>query len=360
MPDVETIDDLLATTIRSEDDARLVRAGVDRTVTQHPVPLDAHGLLDIQAVYRYYSMGYSVVVNRIHRKSSPVAQLCGALEAALHHRVGANLYFTPRGRQGFLPHVDTHDVFILQLTGSKDWRVASAQYELPLPSDKPRPPEKLSGCHEYSLKRGDLLYIPRGFPHEATTTAASSSLHLTIGIHVFTWADFLEAAIGVLATEQVGLRRALPIGFIDTSFEPGMICELVDVLASALTSGVLTEQAKQQLARRLIARAKPGVSHQFSSIDATADLDENSMIFRDPSALCLVRTSPTEAVIEFASNYVSGPLRLEAPLIFIAEHERFSVGELPGGLSDAEKIALVTRLVSEGLLGVSNTEEVGS
>ena len=34
----------------------------------------------------------------------------------------ANVYFTPPRAQGFKTHHDTHDVFILQLLGSKRWR----------------------------------------------------------------------------------------------------------------------------------------------------------------------------------------------------------------------------------------------
>ena len=55
-------------------------------------------------------------------------------------------------------------------------------------------------------------------------------------------------------------------------------------------------------------------------------------------------------MIEFATNYVSGPAPLEPALRFVAEHERFAVSELPGELTPEDKLDLVNRLVSEGLL----------
>ena len=37
--------------------------------------------------------------------------------------VGANVYLTPPGTQGFAPHFDDVDVFLLQLEGRKHWRL---------------------------------------------------------------------------------------------------------------------------------------------------------------------------------------------------------------------------------------------
>ena len=34
-----------------------------------------------------------------------------------------NAYITPRGAQGFFPHTDYQDVFVLQLDGTKEWTV---------------------------------------------------------------------------------------------------------------------------------------------------------------------------------------------------------------------------------------------
>ncbi|XP_035549242.1 uncharacterized protein LOC109008174 isoform X2 [Juglans regia] len=59
-------------------------------------------------------------------------------------------------------------------------------------------------CREILLKEGDILYIPRGFPHEACTDSGGSngsagfSLHLTLGIEVeppFEWEGFAHVAL---------------------------------------------------------------------------------------------------------------------------------------------------------------------
>ena len=47
--------------------------------------------------------------------------------------------------------------------------------------------------HGIEMQRGDVLYIPRGFPHMAETTGGNSSVHFTMTVmsQEFTWESFL-------------------------------------------------------------------------------------------------------------------------------------------------------------------------
>ena len=42
--------------------------------------------------------------------------------------------------------------------------------------------------------RGRTLYLPRGWLHEAATSD-SDSLHITVGVSVYTWVDAFKAAL---------------------------------------------------------------------------------------------------------------------------------------------------------------------
>jgi lysine-specific demethylase/histidyl-hydroxylase NO66 len=60
--------------------------------------------------------------------------VCSTLQEFLGSMVGANMYLTPPGTQGFAPHYDDVEVFILQLEGKKRWRLyepRTAQEKLP-------------------------------------------------------------------------------------------------------------------------------------------------------------------------------------------------------------------------------------
>lgn len=62
------------------------------------------------------------------------------------------------------------------------------------------------------LSAGDVLYVPRGWIHEAQSGPETSSWHLTLGIHPATWYDVLARALEISALREPILRRALPPG----------------------------------------------------------------------------------------------------------------------------------------------------
>ena len=76
---------------------------------------------------------------------------------------GVNAYATPAGAQGFAPHYDDIDAFILQLEGEKRWRCyapRSTAEALPRFSSPNFAQDELGELlGDFVLKPGDLLYI---------------------------------------------------------------------------------------------------------------------------------------------------------------------------------------------------------
>jgi hypothetical protein len=202
---------------------------------------------------------------------------------------------------------------------------------------------------KFTLRPGDVLYLPRGFLHYANTQA-SSSLHLTVRIEVYRWVDFLCETLRALAEEQVEFRNALPPGFFDMSLNSAHIGKLTECFVRSISNPEFVEQAKIRLGTKLLQASKAARTSQFASIDALSSLSITSVVTRSPGLLCRVRRTSNEALIEFSGNFISGPVSLESTLKFVAEHEQFVVGDLPGELSVADKIDLVVYMVSEGLL----------
>jgi ribosomal protein L16 Arg81 hydroxylase len=352
---VEDVDHLLTATVstraRPGDGERLVRAEADGSLSERRVmSLADTGAVDVQAVYRAYGEGFTLIVNQVHRRSSPVALLCRELQAELHHPVGANLYVTPARSQGFLPHADTHDVFIVQLHGTKEWHVSAPHLELPL-ADETAGRQTLPDARAYALAPGDVLYLPRGFRH-AALTGSSSSTHLTVGVHAFRWRDVFREAIDLLAADDVAFRTALPVEYFDEPFASERVAELSSRLGAALADQSFLERARERMRSRFVATSAPAGFGRFASLDAVGALEADSVVLRNPSVVCVVRRSDGEATIEFLGNYVAGPRFLEEAFRFIATHDRFTVAELPGDLSMPDRLDLVGRLVSEGLLEV--------
>jgi hypothetical protein len=125
--------------------------------------------------------------------------------------VQINLYASPPGG-GLAAHWDHTDSFIVQLCGSKRWRVAENR-EFPHPrfnyvpgvfapnevwaAHVDGPPRMPDAADIVDLEPGATLHVPRGFWHE--THAGSESLSIAIKIRPTTWGEliarYLEAEL---------------------------------------------------------------------------------------------------------------------------------------------------------------------
>ena len=165
--------------------------------------------------------GATIVLQALHRVWPPIIDFVGALAAELGHPVQANAYVTPPQNQGFDDHYDVHDVFVLQVAGTKRWRIHAPVWDAPL-RDQPWTDRRAAVQRaaaeppliEAVLEPGDCLYLPRGFLHAATALGGVST-HLTLGVHTwtrYTLAEQLTAqALRTLAGDA-DLRASLALG----------------------------------------------------------------------------------------------------------------------------------------------------
>ena len=194
---------------------RLVKAGEKLDQRAYTVdlpwrPKPFSGSADHLAVLREFERGATVVLQGLHLTSTALAHYCRQLEGFLGHPVQANAYYTPARSQGLPVHHDTHDVLVLQVSGSKRWLVYEPVFELPLKHQRYRPElgEPGPAVLDVVLRAGDTLYLPRGWLHEALTSE-EDSLHLTVGVGVITWLDALRTVLAE-CEDDVELRRSVP------------------------------------------------------------------------------------------------------------------------------------------------------
>ena len=170
------------------------------------------------AMRRYEEKGCSIRILHPQRFSDELWKLMYMLECYWGSCVGCNSYLTPAGSQGFAPHFDDIDAFILQVSGKKIWRLydcVDEQTILPRYSSRDFARDELGDPRfEIILHEGDLLYLPRGVIHEAESLSDDHSLHVTISCNQrnnnFEFmskivAETLEKA----AQESISMRRTL-------------------------------------------------------------------------------------------------------------------------------------------------------
>lgn len=178
--------------------------------------------VDSAKVLAEFSAGATIVLQGLHRLWPPLIDFVRAMVDDLGHPVQANAYVTPPGSQGFDPHYDVHDVFILQASGEKHWTVHEPVHQHPLPSQPwTQHREAIAARNEDDpvidtvLKAGDALYLPRGWVHSARSLE-TTSIHLTIGVSALTSLDVVRAFVDTLASDAE-FRRPLPMGIDPTN-----------------------------------------------------------------------------------------------------------------------------------------------
>jgi lysine-specific demethylase/histidyl-hydroxylase NO66 len=273
------------------------------------------------------------VLQGLHHSWPPLAEFCRALEAELDHPAQANAYFTPRDAQGLPVHHDTHDVFSLQVAGEKRWFVYEPALELPLKDQKYRPEHGEPGepVLDVTLKPGDTLYLPRGWLHEAATSS-TDSLHITVGVNVYTWLDAFKAALAQ-CEDDPAFRRS-PEGDAD---------ELLELLRARLG----TKDVAKRRRRRLVSTRRPVLPDQLTQIRALESLTLDTPVERRSTVLFDL----DGATLRFEGKTVTLPAAVQEEMEFVVgvDHE-FTPTDIPGELDDKSRLVLVRRLVREGFL----------
>ncbi|MFE1554364.1 JmjC domain-containing protein [Streptomyces sp. NPDC058734] len=148
-----------------------------------PQPAEFHGRL---------AEGASLVIDAIDQIHTPVREAAAGLEAFFRTAVQVNAYASWTAEEGFGTHWDDHDVVVLQLEGSKRWKIYGPTRQAPAWRDL-EAPEAPTGepLADIVLTPGDVLYLPRGWWHAVSADQGTASLHLTFGLATQTGAELL-------------------------------------------------------------------------------------------------------------------------------------------------------------------------
>lgn len=301
-----------------------------------------------------FADGATIVLQGLHRLWPPLVDFTRELVDDIGHPAQVNAYITPPSSQGFDPHYDTHDVFVLQIAGEKHWRIHAPVFVDPL-RDQPWGGHREAVAQAATgspvidavLRPGDALYLPRGWIHSATALG-ETSVHLTIGMAAYTRADVVDALLRVVGeTEQ--LRSSLPLGIrVDDAESLAPIVEetvreLVDALHSARASDAAT-----RLGGRLEAATRGEPVAPLATVAAIAALDADTVVRWRHGLRARVQTGDRVRVVA-RSKTLTFPIEADAAVRSLATGAPMAVGELPG--LDADSAAVVVRrLLREGFV----------
>lgn len=197
-----------------------------------------------------YLDGCSIIINHADLHHPIIALLCHDLQQTFPH-VYANAYLTPPNSYAVPAHADDRDVLVIQILGSKSWKIyKTVPVEYPFDKEqvgkngKVIDPSVLHGglCFddkEVIINPGDVLYLPRGFVHEASTEDSAGcepSFHITVAIATHDWclSVLLSETIRQTLDDVTEFRKALPIGPCEV-YETGSTACLKEQLNKAMS-----------------------------------------------------------------------------------------------------------------------------
>lgn len=172
---------------------------------------------DVERIMDEFACGASFVMTFSETRFAAISALTSAMASVFNCRVEGHVIVTPESKDRALErHADTVDVFALQVSGRKRWKVYSPQFQLPLYNQRNVGLAKVSDEHllmDVVLNPGDTLFVPRGFPHVAEQVDGVS-IHVAVGVRPYTVHDAVTQAVEdalaqLVRADDPHLRRSL-------------------------------------------------------------------------------------------------------------------------------------------------------
>lgn len=239
-------------------------------------------VVDPASVIEAFRGGATITWNSMNHFNPTLRQLTTTISRTFGCRSDVVSFLTPGGNvQGFAPHLDSTEVFVIQLHGQKKWKVwdtitprPSAGYALDVRRlGTPR--------MEFTMNPGDILYLPWGTPHVAES-AEKMSFHLS----VTTKPRSLGELLGDIVSD---LTSADPFFDIQPTLNGGQAAQVAAALGDAVArlQVALPSLDLEAAARAAIEKgAKQVGSRRISFFETLAasetELQDATVLERDP------------------------------------------------------------------------------
>jgi ribosomal protein L16 Arg81 hydroxylase len=306
----------------------------------------------------FYEKGYSLMLNSAEQYCPPLRDFVECLSEKIpSFEVRSYVFFNPENATGLPIHCDEEELFVIQLEGSKHWKVydRDPQYEF---EGKERDPSAPWGDPkmEFELKAGDFLYLPRGFPHEVHA-AGEPSLHVSFAVRLITWSDLLQSVASVSSYTSSRGNPLVPFspfysnkasGIHDMTVEDFEKCFQEKV--SSLFEESSLKRGVEHLQFSYKGTMRPNLDGQLDVLDRLDDLLLDSSLAQRKGASSGIRKH--EGRLQLYTNFKLKELTREQveAYFYIQSAEKFKVKELPDSLTNEEKLKFVRLLIMESIL----------
>lgn len=323
--------------------------------------------------YKAFQNGSTIRIGNMAGHSLAIHKLKQHFEASLQTDVHINLYLTPPDSSAFGAHYDEHDVFIIQISGSKTWKLSSPAEDSPVEVLYPGRAEWLkkelpgkTKLHPLpvpekewtiTMQEGDLLYVPRGHVHQVQSEA-EESLHLTVAVTVVTWYEVVVRALMETLQGSNVLRESLPPNISQLDFRSPYFLERInrvkDDLQKRLTNDIMVNALNDLVHQFIISR------HTFQDGESVLAAKQDQVVLSSemcirPDLIYRKEDNLREMMLYYSGGYLVIPYHASGMLEYILDKKRFIVKELPAGMTDQSGLNLTRLLFCSGFLEIYNS-----
>ena len=191
--------------------------------------------------------GWTVLVNGVDRHLDAAHELLARFRFLPDARLDDLMVSYASDGGGVGPHVDSYDVFLLQASGRRRWRIAPPGDATLIDGAPLKLLAQFEPTQEWVLEPGDLLYLPPGWGHDGT--AVGECITLSVGFRAPSRHEFLSAFLAAQADSMRGPDSRFSDRGRPISRHPG---ELPDDLSAQLHDWALDWRPRRADIERFI------------------------------------------------------------------------------------------------------------
>jgi hypothetical protein len=287
------------------------------------VPLDTKPAA-LVPLYEAYDNGYTIML-RAERVCNSISAFCREFELWLHHQSIGEVILTPANTQGSLYEPPGGD---------------------PATPLSERVGEPIVDC---CMNPGDLLYVPREYPHEALADADSPSLHLSVAVFPTRWRDLMLESLRAGMDADPRFEEPLPAAFLCE--DSGALKNTLKGLWRSLAETADFKKSVDRLGIEFCSGLRPLADDHFGQLTRLNRLTADTLLERRPGMFCHMARNGSSLKLGFPGNNLKLPLSLFSVIQGVIEREgSFTPRDLPGKLDEAGRVVLMKHLIKAGLL----------
>lgn len=347
--DVSAIENLLSTNELFFPTIQLSHAGNSIPTSEYTD--DVNKIVGGRVVDRY-RRGSTIVITHAHKLQKALMDLCRSVQRSFMMRCQTNVYLSPAGNQGFNPHFDTHDVFILQISGRKTFNFYSGGTHFPTGADRfDRDIHQIGTKTEsIELSAGDTLYIPRGFVHDAVANKDEPSLHVTLGVYPILMHELLQEITHISIESDADMRKAVPQSLWTSTDSRTLIAEQLRKVMLEQLSEDSVNLALSRLQDSMALDAKQD-SHNSLTMATAQQISLSSELWVNHEAILqlertgnILKLRTFGAVLEFNEPFSTS-------IEWLITRPKAVLKDIPG-LDNSQRTALIEQLLENAIVQV--------